>query len=410
MRLSAGKLLCAIAIISLCEPLGLYSNEVIHPIYSVCKIISLCYAIFLVASKNCRVDGYIALVISWGLFMLIPTLANGGNWRVWFREFYMYSSIIIVVQYWIRRDTRFFLKICSLMFCIILAINYITFIQLGPDIEYNGSFGGTGINYLIGGRIRIGDWTITALAITALHGRRKKLYGFRFLITALTAALFIFGNWVSTSVLCIFLFFILLLFLKNEKVIARLAGWSFFGSVLICILTIIFRFQNKFSWLIVDLLREDLTLNGRTTIWDAVINQILNSPIIGHGYGASKAFLFYHSEYVDKVTSAAHNQYLAWLYDGGIISFIMCALIIIVAVGGLKRSNNIQAKKILAISLAIYFILMIPEVACNNTSFFLFLTVIRNGYCFNKENYEINQNIQPENRWNQEVRAMREVS
>lgn len=391
MIVNKDKLLCVISIIGLSEPLGVYSNQPIHAIFSVFKIIALCYAISLILTKKIKIDKFCLLIILWGIFMIIPTIRMRGDLRVWFREFYMYTSIVIIAQYWMIKDSGYIVKITSIFLCIVLIINLLTLYILGPDIVSDGSFGGNGINYLIGGRIRIGDWTIIAMTMSALYGIKRKYYGFIFKVTTICATIFILKNWVSTSILCVIVFFILIIFIKNKKIINLLPLITFISSGIMLVCILVFKIQEKFSWLIIGILGEDLSLNGRIDIWTVVVKQIKNSFFIGHGYGTTRIFKFYESQFVNKITSATHNQYLAWLYDGGIISLIMCIFIIYMTILGLKRCTVYRIRKLLSVSMVVYFILMIPEVACNNSIFFLYITIIRNSCYFsiNKNNFKL---------------------
>ncbi|MFR3202482.1 MAG: O-antigen ligase family protein [[Clostridium] leptum] len=54
-------------------------------------------------------------------------------------------------------------------------------------------------------------------------------------------------------------------------------------NILLFFVIVIFRMQNLFAFLIEDILHKNLTLTGRTVIWDRTLELIGEKPILGHG-------------------------------------------------------------------------------------------------------------------------------
>jgi O-antigen ligase len=89
---------------------------------------------------------------------------------------------------------------------------------------------------------------------------------------------------------------------------------------------------------------EVLTLTGRFDIWAYVWQEILEHPLFGWGYNASKPLL---SQYLgfkdDLVVDTAHNMLLQSLFSVGLIGTIPIIIVILMLfVNLLKRPNRFR--------------------------------------------------------------------
>lgn len=107
------------------------------------------------------------------------------------------------------------------------------------------------------------------------------------------------------------------------------------------ILDVCLVFARKFSFLndfIVNLLRRDLTLSGRTHIWDLVMEKIPESPVIGTGlHDIADNGLELTAT---KNLSNAHNAVLDITYKGGIVSLALWIVLVIRCCLPLFRRND----------------------------------------------------------------------
>lgn len=87
---------------------------------------------------------------------------------------------------------------------------------------------------------------------------------------------------------------------------------------------VFFRLQNLFKFIIVGMLGKDLTLTGRTDLWDRSIGKIMDHIIIGHG---DMPQLFEKLVLSDVY---CHNSFLEVLFRGGIVSMILWIVIVVV--------------------------------------------------------------------------------
>lgn len=131
----------------------------------------------------------------------------------------------------------------------------------------------------------------------------------------------------GTGLIVLAAFIILCLFeLKHQKISSNLSLIVLLASFLAIV---IFRIQNIFSFLIVDILHKSLTLSDRTYIWDAAIESILSHPILGTGITDSlSGNVHLKLSYLVK-DIFAHDLYLDYLLMGGIpaLCIFVCILI-----------------------------------------------------------------------------------
>ena len=182
---------------------------------------------------------------------------------------------------------------------------------------------------------------------------------------------FIFAEHVSAAIMTLAVFSAGILLLSDAYGKLRNIYKILSVSVVIFVLAIVvFRLQNYFSVILIDLLGESLDLNGRTIIWDSVLSQIQGvNWIIGHGTGFQKQF------YLNgKYTTFAHNQYLAILFDYGLIGLLGFLNVQSVAIKSFMR-NSKPENKLLFMGIIAALLGGIVEAVCD-TPYYFFMIVI----------------------------------
>lgn len=143
----------------------------------------------------------------------------------------------------------------------------------------------------------------------------------------------------------------------NYKNFLLLSLVLFFGIV-------VFRLQNYFQFLIVDILHRDLTFTLRTFIWDEVLVSIKNNLFVGIG------FLYSH----------AHSNYLDILYKYGIVGFLIYLINMNIINKRLnlaeqKKEKGNYAAKIVSLGFFVYFMMTIVEVYLDSQFFYVMLVL-----------------------------------
>lgn len=287
------------------------------PGISILKFGGLLWSVYLFLNYKLYNEKAIFLCWLWLAWALIATIINGSDISVCFAMVHPLFSTICMVKILLKRNNEKALKQILNVFCLWTIIQFITFIQLGP------SFGNVinEVSYFFGIRVDYNDFFVFALGCVVLaillEIKKAKL---QFVIIIGLGIYFAYSCKLSTSIMACLIFiciFILSYFAKSDRL------WRGMGiiSIIFCLL---FAFGSakpeKFSWLLVDFLGEDLTLNGRTVIWMKALEQMKGIHwIIGNGY--AHHFEFRLSQYWSATT--AHSQYINAIFCFGAIGLLI---------------------------------------------------------------------------------------
>ena len=119
------------------------------------------------------------------------------------------------------------------------------------------------------------------------------------------------------------------------------------GTFLITIL----RIQTYFADFIIGVLGKDLTMTGRTYLWDYAISSIKENPIIGIG-ATGRTVLGINDHYYPH----PHCMLLDFLYKGGIIMFFFFVLLTILFIISYKKAESKTLGNIILITLFVFLV------------------------------------------------------
>lgn len=136
----------------------------------------------------------------------------------------------------------------------------------------------------------------------------------------------------------------------------------------------VFRIQNLFKYLIVDVLKKDLTFTNRTYLWDYALNIIKSKPIFGIGYGEHNIYGIFSRSY-----SHPHSMMLDIMVKGGVILLISFIFILFHFSDCYKRSSNFIIKNIVLSVIAVFLIGEIVNSVQYKVFFWSFFVLIE--YC-----------------------------
>jgi putative peptidoglycan lipid II flippase len=93
--------------------------------------------------------------------------------------------------------------------------------------------------------------------------------------------------------------------------------------------------------------QDIITLNGRTYLWQALLDRFNPTQLLGHGFGAAKLFLVnLQVGFRGVISTSPSNLYLTALYDHGIIGLTLLALLFIVLgtglIAGIRKTTGDQ--------------------------------------------------------------------
>lgn len=113
---------------------------------------------------------------------------------------------------------------------------------------------------------------------------------------------------------------------------------------------VVFRRIDAFQHFVVDVLQKDMTFSGRTTMWDCAFDLILQSPILGQGFGSYLTYWNANNPFLQ--VPHCHNAFVDAMYKGGVLSLVILIAIIVTACARLQHVENRQIKVALTITIA----------------------------------------------------------
>ena len=121
-------------------------------------------------------------------------------------------------------------------------------------------------------------------------------------------------------------------------------------------LLVIFRFQNIFAPLLA-LFGKNVTLTGRTYIWDTTLQMIMKSPLIGYGKRSAE----YRAGLVSRAYAAvdAHNFVLEVIFVGGLIALFLISVFFVMLLKRLYFFRYHPYTKIVLLIMSCFFVLIL---------------------------------------------------
>jgi exopolysaccharide production protein ExoQ len=209
---------------------------------------------------------------------------------------------------------------------------------------YDGSWRGIYVHKNVFGRLMV----FSAIVFTLLNVNSRRSRHIKLALLSLSLALLI----LSTSKTSLVVFVILLALLPVYKSLQwhfylRVFLYCFFIVAVICTVTWLMN-NTKF---VLDAMGRDLTLTGRTELWEAVFVMIKKRPVLGYGYSAFWLGLDGKSEYVWRMVGwkvpHAHNGLLDLWLDVGLLGVLIFIAGFFQAVRNavcmIRSTNNIEA-------------------------------------------------------------------
>ena len=172
----------------------------------------------------------------------------------------------------------------------------------------------------------------------------------------------------GTGIIQALLFILLIIFVNKEWCSCMIKPFWMFGAFYVgTILLTVLRVQNYMANFIVGVLGKDLTLTGRTYLWDYAISVIKENPIIGIGAGGRTVLGINGHVYTHP-----HCMLLDFLYKGGIIMLVFFIMLTIVFTYKYFKSDSMVIRNIILVTL---FVFLVGEMV-NSTQYKVFFWAI----------------------------------
>lgn len=316
-----------------------YSNWNIYGnIINFFRIILTLLNVFIFYKKRMKFDKSY-LIMLYYIVLLISTFINGGDYFTIIVQAFLTLNWIIIFSYNIKYNKNNFLDALEITFMILVFINFITIIIFPEGIYTNSAAYDT--NYFLGYDNNLIMFILPAITVSFMNSYRKYNKLSNTTIILYFISLFsIIRVWSVTSVIAFIIFtFLLIVFSLIKKKKYKLIKFLSIIILLFTLLLIIFKSTNLYEYLIVNVLKKDITFSGRTKIWVKCWEYIKIKPLLGYGNESIELLLL-------KINARhAHNIYLNLLYQGGVILFFVFLIIL----WNFKPKRNTMDKKVAVI-------------------------------------------------------------
>ncbi len=152
--------------------------------------------------------------------------------------------------------------------------------------------------------------------------------------------------WSATSLVGIFFIVTYVLFIYNTPRERWINSKLYINTVILLGIGItFFKIQYLFSFIIVDILHKDLTMTGRTNVWNIGFEGFFSSPLLGCGFS---------SKTID-------NGYVQLLFIGGIIGTIAYFIFLQSSLKQFCKKKSLHLEKLFAFVIAIILLMFITE-------------------------------------------------
>lgn len=285
---------------------GISSLGVIDSLFDIMRIL-LCFICSLLLIKSAipvnKASIVLGLIACNEVWKILSSLINGTSYTDWGSTLNVFG-ISIFTYLALRQSPKAFFKGGSLLLGSYVVINTLT-VFLFPNGMYASSM--YTMNFFLSYRTA---WFVFYLEAAFLCLLNNELYPSKeaksWLVFVLVCEyLSMIKVWTATGLLCITLGLLLVYLWKKKRIPSFSVKAIILVEMILCAIIVLFHMQEKFSFLIVGILKKDITFSQRVRIWNNALNAVLKSPWIGYGamntsravsilgYGVNHAHCYY---------------------------------------------------------------------------------------------------------------------
>ena len=320
-------------------------------------------------NKNILNIKLILLVMLYSFIILFSAVINNNITMGMIYTNFVYIGFIIYINYCMK-DFKNFINALNILFTLLIIYNLILAIFVKSSYMYIGYQGSQKV-FVGTFESRNGISMVMIPAIAFILIRSEYIYEKvrnKDILLCFMVLIIILLSKSSTGFIVGSLLVIYVLLLKKIKInINKLM------SIYTIIYTqvVIFRIQETvFRGFIENTLQKNVTLTGRTLIWDFIMKIIPNSLIFGYG----RNDIIAQNAIIRDVTEA-HNGLLEILLCTGIIGLFVFILILLNVFKALNKSNS-KISYILSMAIFLYFCIALTESAFTYTKIGFWILII----------------------------------
>lgn len=322
-------------------------------------------------NKNILNIKLILLVMLYSFIILFSAVINNNITIGMIYTNFVYIGFIIYINYCMK-DFKNFINALNILFTLLIIYNLILAIFVQSSYMYIGYQGSQKV-FVGTFESRNGISMVMIPAIAFILIRSEYIYEKvrnKDILLCFMVLIIILLSKSSTGFIVGSLLVIYVLLLKKIKINININKLMSIYTI-IYTQVVIFRIQETvFRGFIENTLQKNVTLTGRTLIWDFIMKIIPNSLIFGYG----RNDIIAQNAIIRDVTEA-HNGLLEILLCTGIIGLFVFILILLNVFKALNKSNS-KISYILSMAIFLYFCIALTESAFTYTKIGFWILII----------------------------------
>lgn len=386
MKTSKRKLIWILILIPYLRP-DCINGSLLSTIWSFTQILStLVGGVFIVCHiRNIdRITKTTWMLVTYYLIQIFSDAINGLDINRDIVMFVKMSVFLVSVCFIIRKYKIAFLEFIYNIFKVIIILNGITVLFYYDKGIIQDAYN-TPI-YFWSTRNHIISLALVTLVLGYILNEvgLEKDSRYKFLVFYTTIEIFILKS--STAIIAITCFLLFLIINNIFSYINKTINLkiTILSGLVLQILVVVFRIQEKFPGVISLFFNKEITLTGRTSLWDQALLSISRYWVWGQGNSSAaglSGWLTMSSwnsaiNALENTYFVAHNQILEILLNGGLMMLIPFLLAIFFAIKEVNKIKDNHIINMIAGTLFSYFIVMITEVVYPYPPVWIFIIMI----------------------------------
>ena len=374
----AGILLLSLALFSFFPPACI---EILVPplddFIDLCRLFITAGAVVIYV-KDGKLSKVVALVLLYYITLFLSSMANEGD--IWEATSQMLQAVGLAVftEICLRRNIKTFLKALVFLFAILCSINLITVLIYKDGLYTSRDF------YFLGNYNTHVYYILPMLMAIFLNWETKMSFVARIAIVAVCSISFLICHSISSTV-TMSVFMLLLIIreysMKHRKHLFQKLENFYAIYVLGALAIVVGRIHSKFSFIIENVFHKNMTLTGRTPMWDRALKLLPDKLFVGFGLQTRDAMI----KLIGK--RHCHNLLLQTLFQTGTVGFMVFAGILLNVSRAIKKSPYKRYNSLFAITIFCFLVMYLTELSSIGT----FLWVLTIAFHIRKIGSELEQ-------------------
>lgn len=307
--------------------------------------------------KKTRPSGLSVLIVLFYIQLLVATIINRGSLFDCFR--YILPPVAVIIYYECCRNNNRIHLIRALFWIhfAFMIVNLLT-VLFFPNGLYSVQGVTTENYYFLGHNNAVARFLLPGVFYAILYDYIEiGKPGWKSFLMSIASFLTVTLTWSNTGMVGLGIMLLFLFLITTRDMPGIFTGRNaFILSVVLFIVVVLNNNLGMFDFVIEKVFHKEVTLTGRTFLWNAILAAIAKRPWAGYGYGVSIADIYTTSRYV---ASSAHNYFLDLLLRGGIPHLVIQVLIVIVTYRSVDKTHTKHDKlrQLMIATLLSYFVM-----------------------------------------------------